>query len=185
MKTTKENRKVKYTKKVIREAFIELLDQKELHQISVTDVCKLADINRGTFYAHYKDVYDLLEKLEDEIFNQVKIYIDAMTLEQIIDELLPKVLILILENQDLARVIFLNIKDNRIIEKALELVAQSKLKDLKVEGKVISELELDYYMNYIVGGMFAIIQTWLKRDFKDSPQQIMQYLKDINNLEIA
>lgn len=185
MKTTKENRKVKYTKKVIREAFIELLDQKELHQISVTDICKLADINRGTFYAHYKDAYDLLEKLEDEIFNQVKIYIDAMTLEQMNDELLPKILILIQENQDLARVIFLNIKDNRIIEKALELVAQSKLKDLKVEGKVISQIELDYYMNYIVGGMFAIIQTWLKRDFKESPQQILQYLKDINNLEIA
>ena len=44
------NRRTLYTKKVIKESLIELLKTREIHQVTVTDICKKADINRGTFY---------------------------------------------------------------------------------------------------------------------------------------
>ena len=47
------NRRTLYTKKVIKESLIELLKTREIHQVTVTDICKKADINRGTFYTHY------------------------------------------------------------------------------------------------------------------------------------
>lgn len=56
--------RVRYTKKVIREVFLSLLREKSVKQITVTELCQLADINRATFYKHYRDVFDLLEQIE-------------------------------------------------------------------------------------------------------------------------
>lgn len=54
------------TKNHIKRALSELLTQKHLEQISVTEICKTAKINRGTFYLHYKDKYDMMEKIREE-----------------------------------------------------------------------------------------------------------------------
>lgn len=60
------DRRTRYTLGVIREAFFELLREKGFEKTSVTDICKRADINRGTFYLHYEDKYALLNHLIDE-----------------------------------------------------------------------------------------------------------------------
>ena len=51
------DRRTKYTKSVIRQALFDLLKEKPLNKITVTDICKMADINRSTFYSYYEDVY--------------------------------------------------------------------------------------------------------------------------------
>lgn len=55
------------TKKAIRAAFVELAKERELNQITVTDIAKRADINRKTFYAHYSSIDDILTEMEDEL----------------------------------------------------------------------------------------------------------------------
>lgn len=61
-----ENRRVKMTKRMIKDALLELLEQEPLSKISVTDLCKLADVNRATFYAYYSDTQALLREIEDD-----------------------------------------------------------------------------------------------------------------------
>lgn len=60
------DRRVKYTKMIIRETFINLLEKKNINKITVSEICKEADINRATFYRYYLDVYDLYDKVRDE-----------------------------------------------------------------------------------------------------------------------
>jgi len=62
----KTDRRTLYTQSVIKDAFIKLLQRKHIGKITVTEICKLAEINRATFYIHYHDPYDLMEKLEAE-----------------------------------------------------------------------------------------------------------------------
>ena len=62
MKKVTNDHRSRVTKMLIRKAFMELLRQKPLASISVKELCELAGINRGTFYSHYQDVYDLLWK---------------------------------------------------------------------------------------------------------------------------
>lgn len=65
--------RVVVTEKWIKKAFIDLLMVKPIYCIKVKEVCENAGINRGTFYLHYKDIYDLLDKLKSELlegFNQ-------------------------------------------------------------------------------------------------------------------
>ena len=52
------------------------MEKKELRKITVTEITKKANINRGTFYLHYFDIYDMVEKLEDEIITKIKKIVD-------------------------------------------------------------------------------------------------------------
>ncbi len=71
-----EDRRTKYTRKVIRDALMELLNTKPYSKISVTEICRLAEINRGTFYIHYYDVDDVLDDILEQSFSDVSGTID-------------------------------------------------------------------------------------------------------------
>ena len=66
------DRRVKYTKKVIKETFLNLLETKDISQITVKEICEIADVNRATFYRYYLDIYDLLEKIEEDLIEDLK-----------------------------------------------------------------------------------------------------------------
>ncbi|MGA4719868.1 TetR/AcrR family transcriptional regulator [Fictibacillus nanhaiensis] len=59
------------TKKLIRDAFLELISQKGFTSITVQDIADTATIGRGTFYLHYKDKYDLLDQLTDQTLTKL------------------------------------------------------------------------------------------------------------------
>ena len=65
------DRRSRYSKKVIKEALLELLNKKKLDEITVVDVCRKADVNRGTFYKYYRDVPNLYSEMEDEFINKI------------------------------------------------------------------------------------------------------------------
>ena len=66
------DRRTKYTKKIIKDTFIDLSSEKDINKVTVSEICKIADINRATFYRYYLDVYDLLDKMEEEFVDAVK-----------------------------------------------------------------------------------------------------------------
>lgn len=70
---TKKDRRSLYTEKVIKEAFITLLDQKPLEKTSISEICRLADINKSTFYLHYQNEHDILKEFEDELVKEFAI----------------------------------------------------------------------------------------------------------------
>ena len=74
-KQKKEDRRVKYTKMVLKESLIDLLSQKDISAITIKQICEEADVNRTTFYTHYADQYDLLRQIEDELLQNLKAYI--------------------------------------------------------------------------------------------------------------
>ena len=68
----KERRDVTRTKKAIENAYIELLIRKGYERITVNEVIELADVSRGTFYAHYRDIPDLEDKVEEKVLNVLR-----------------------------------------------------------------------------------------------------------------
>ena len=60
------------TKKAIREAFLNLLSKKSIYKITVAEVSQEADLGRGTFYLHYKDIFDLYDHIENELFSEIE-----------------------------------------------------------------------------------------------------------------
>ncbi|MEG1931694.1 MAG: TetR/AcrR family transcriptional regulator, partial [Pygmaiobacter sp.] len=62
------DRRIRKTRRILRQS---LMSEKKLREITVKELCDVADVNRGTFYSHYSDVYDLFEKIEDAIFEEL------------------------------------------------------------------------------------------------------------------
>ncbi len=164
----KGNRRILYTKKVIKESLIELLQHKKIHEVTVTDICKKANINRGTFYTHYKDAYDLLKSIEDELFNQILEYIEETPVEDYKNILLLKALELIDENKELCRILFSKQMENNIMDRIIYIANKSEI-DKLISSSKVDDVFLDYFIKYSVGGVFSVIQTWLENDLNESP----------------
>lgn len=71
-KVRKEDRRTKYTRQAIKDTFLALLEKKSFSKITVTEICKLAEINRGTFYLHYYDMDDVLDDILTEMLKDTK-----------------------------------------------------------------------------------------------------------------
>ena len=72
-----EDRRLTKTRHAIRETFLLLLKEKNIDKITVAELCRRADVGRGTFYLHYNDIYDLYNHIEAEVFNELSSFFDA------------------------------------------------------------------------------------------------------------
>lgn len=66
------DRRIARSKRALRTAIIELMEERGLDGLSVNDLCARADLNRGTFYNHFHDKDDLLTTLEDEVIDELE-----------------------------------------------------------------------------------------------------------------
>lgn len=78
METRKTDRRTSYTKDLIKTTLLSLMEKKEFTKISVTTLCKTADINRGTFYLHYCDSYEVLDELIHDMMQETTSLIDHL-----------------------------------------------------------------------------------------------------------
>ena len=81
-----ESRRIKLTKRIIKTAFIELLHKKSLEQITVTELCSAADVNRSTFYDHYSDFNMLLREIESDFLKQMPFLNETLTKKDTLTE---------------------------------------------------------------------------------------------------
>jgi len=174
----KGNRRILYTKKIIKDSLLNLLESKKIHQVTVTDICKNANINRGTFYTHYKDAYDLLQSMEDEFFNQILEYIEETPLEDYKDVLLLNALKLIKENKELCKILFCHNIENNIMDRIFLLARKAEI-DKLISSSKVDDVFLDYFIKYNVGGVFSVVQTWLENDLNESPEEIVNIINNI------
>ena len=79
-----DSRRVRMTKRIIKEALLDLMESKSINRISIKEICELADVNRSTFYAHYDNQFQLLEEIEEDIVSEIpriNLYHDEPVLE--------------------------------------------------------------------------------------------------------
>lgn len=182
MKKITVDRRTIRTKKMIRSALAELIDEKGFNNISVTDLTKRADINRGTFYLHYVDKYDLLEKIENEIIQEIEEetkHIDSVDMMNIdaSNEPLPfmvKLFEYFRENSVIIKSI-LGPKGDPTFERKIKkfiganLFEKQKFEKFNIDEAIISE---EYFIQYILSADLGVIQHWLEKNMKESPEEM-------------
>ncbi len=84
MSINENDSRVRRTKKLIRQGLVELSKTKSISKITVKELTDRVEINRGTFYLHYKDVYDLVDSIEDELYNSFENLFSHITSEQVL-----------------------------------------------------------------------------------------------------
>jgi len=181
MERKKTDRRVLYTKMVLRDSLLELMKEKSIEKITPTELCRKADINRNTFYSHYYSPMELLKSIEDEIYDKVEHSLDITLQNDDITGLLTEICMVIYDNKDLCRVLFSKYGDKDFLERIVNLAhdkSVEKWKQVAMEGK--EELLEDLY-TYLVNGSMAVIQKWTQTDMKKSPEEIADFIEKVTN----
>lgn len=166
---TPNNKRKKESQKKIQKVFVQLIQTKEINQISVTEICKKANINRSTFYANYLDVYDLADKITEQIEKEVSLlYQEERETKNNTNDYLK---------------LFQRIKDNQIFYKTYFKLNREKRFMIKEYDTNLSKIMyndqyIDYHLEFFMAGLNAIVRKWLENDCKESPEIINQILKD-------
>lgn len=154
-------------KKII-DAFMNLYKEYPIEKISIKTITDRAGLNRGTFYLHYLDIYDLLKKIEAKYHNISKYIatysVNALTNNQNLEEVLPSMKFYS-ENLEYYKVLLCMDRKSR-----LPSMIKSELKDAyKRNYNIVSECDDDlkeYILEYIVSAQVATIIYWINNDMK-------------------
>ncbi len=164
---TKNNRRRQETVNKIETVFMEFLKTKELSQIKVSAICKKAEINRGTFYANFIDIYDLAEKLHTKLKNEVNQLFEAKLNPQYTEINFLSLFQHIKENQDIYSFYFkLGYDDSNDL----------KLYDIFQDRHNFRKEYIDYHIAFFKGGFNTIVKKWLAGGCKETPCQMRDIL---------
>lgn len=168
----KDDRRVKYTKMVLKDSFILLLEKKDISQITVKEICEKADINRATFYSHYTDVYDLLKRIENELLENINLYLSQLYHKgkKVNEtELTEKIFAYIKENARLCKLLLSERGDLSFQKKVMILVYDRIITDLTDNNKISRE-DAEYVYSFAITGCVGIVQKWFDDNMKKSPR---------------
>ncbi|UQZ33101.1 TetR/AcrR family transcriptional regulator [Paenibacillus sp. PK3_47] len=162
------------TKAAVKQAFLTLLDKKSISKITIYEITELADIGRGTFYLHYRDIYHLYSEIEAEMFDQLNEFYDAsfpIRDRQDILQFFNKITEYIYHNKTLF---------NMMINPEDTLLTPDKFKRF-FKGKILQEmLNEEKYPDvptvfeeteslFIAAGVSGVLENWIMRGMEEEP----------------
>ena len=173
------DRRVKYTKKVLKETLLNFLEEKDISEISITEICREADINRGTFYRYYDDIYDLLKGIEQEFIDEIKSSdsIERMQ-EETIYSFTKNILTIFENNKKLVKILFNTDRNIYFIDEVLEIAYD---KCINHWGQLLNEKnnkELENAVIFIFNGALGVINYWVKNDFDTPSDDLAKYIEN-------
>lgn len=170
MANVNNNRRKQATVAAVETAFMRLLENAEVKDVKITDICKLAGINRSTFYANYLDVYDLTDKIKEKIaFGLRDLYKPEIAKREHSYDFI-KLLNHIYDNKTLYRIGFkLGVED---FVKKLELEYDRKRAAVFYNDKFI-----DYHMQFFRSGFTAVLKKWLDGNCRETPEEILSIIQ--------
>lgn len=163
----KNNKRRKDSQEKIEKSFIELLQTRELKDITVSDIIKSTGLNRSTFYANYMDILDLADKTRKNLEN---------TFSNLFAEYDY------FHERSGALLMFSHIKENQIFYKTyFKLCYDDKhlisTYDDERAKKECLDKNLVYHIEFFRNGLNAIIKLWLKNGCQESPEEMAEVLK--------
>ncbi|MDO4301875.1 MAG: TetR/AcrR family transcriptional regulator [Clostridia bacterium] len=164
---TKNNKRRRESIKKIEKVFIELIQTKEISEISVSDICKRAELNRTTFYSNYIDIYDLADKMLEKLENEVK---EIYSFEREHHY-----------NSNNYLKLFQHIKDNQIFYKTYFKLSGSNqnkvyLYDIKQARTYFNEKHIKYHIEFFKAGFNAIVKIWLDNGCEETPEEMVEII---------
>lgn len=165
--TKKCDRRVLKTKRAIRGAFIKLLTEKDINEITIKNIADEADVDRKTLYNYYANIYEIREEFENELAGFLEEAIQKIDLKKNIDnpqhifEILTE---LINTNFELYSYLMRMNANSHIVRK-IYAVLKSSIRYVMAENNLISEPEnLDLCVDFITSGMISVYQNWFNSD---------------------
>ena len=176
-----EHRNAARSRRLIKQAFGELLNEKDLHKITVTDIVERANISRGTFYAHYLDVYDLNAAIQNNIMETLDYVIQKSGSMALILDPTPFVRdgMLFLEQNKTYYALFTNSSQGEIIvDRVISYVLNLCAPVIVEKVPPADLLPVKAFVTYSLGAFKRVVLSWFSGELEASAQEIASYMSE-------
>lgn len=168
------------SKESLMSAIIGLMGKKKLEELTISEICQEADVNRNTFYSHYSSVRELFEEMNgkymEALFASAKVFDEPndSTIKNLVN-----VLDKMKEKGNLTKIIFSESNSIKHLNTLLQILFPTSIIDnLKIEN-----LSLDECHAFLIGGITSLILRWIENDFQESPKnfgrKIFNFIEEI------
>lgn len=173
------DKRVIKTKQMIRDSFFRLMKEKPMEKITVSDVVRNADINRSTFYFYYDDIFDMIEQINNEIFDYFNKEIVSTSFKftgvEDYEKYIERYLVFCTQNVELCRFITTNGCNNDLanrIRKSIEAVIPNS-------AAVFSKNEPEHYLTtFAINAILFTILEWIDDEMKVPPSEMARFLTE-------
>ena len=164
------------TKERLKRALLDLLAERGLDEISISEVCDKAGVNRNTFYSHYLSVKELLEEIEaqflEDLMGAINISADSI---RSVSGLLSLILGKVRENSDMCTLIFSEHGDRTFLRSILLFALPNAVANW-ADMLLLDEKDARTLFFFISGGAVSVIEEWVRDGFTESEAQIVRKL---------
>lgn len=162
----KTDARVRYTISALKQSFLKLLKTKPVNKITVKEVCDVAELNRATFYTHFSDCYDLLERIENDLiedFTKSLKYVNTFDVTRLIEAIYD----MIDKNYEVCKVLVFENANVSLLNKMIDIAKKASILTWKKELTKAKSEELDMLYTHLSHGlMCVVIDTYGKYDKK-------------------
>jgi AcrR family transcriptional regulator len=186
--------KVTKTKELLRDTLVDLIEEKGLNATSVRDITLKAGLNRGTFYLHYRDKHDLMEKSQNELLKglhekikQLKPYeFDKYYSKDMIYPPILQLFYYLMENKRFIKIMISSNGDPAFPKKIKEYIKESFYEKLNIiKDQYIIDIPHEYTTAFISSAFFGLIEQWIEKDEQNTPEEMailhMKMLKSMKH----
>ncbi|HML36176.1 MAG TPA: TetR-like C-terminal domain-containing protein [Bacillota bacterium] len=177
-----ESRKVAKTKGIIKDAFLELCKENKLEKISIKDITTNAHINRSTFYLYYKDIYDLLESIENEFLadftNKIKDVYTIILKDGDIYPIIPS--LEFYQKYSKYLMVLLGSNGDPVFAHKLKAIIKNNLSELLKSEELQTVPYLDYIIEYLASAQIGVLTYWLQSEMMLPMEVIGDLLKKMS-----
>lgn len=175
-----EDRRVKRTKRILRECLFNILETKSIDDITVKELTEAADVNRSTFYFYYNDINDMMMQIQNDIydvFEEKVLLIQAkfVTVEDFTDYLI-RFLNFCKEYEKICKFVISNDPNNFLSKK----IKKNLLKHIPDSSKAFPENDPRRYLTcFAVSAMWETVIEWMYDGMKVPPEKMADFLASV------
>lgn len=182
MAERKEYRSAVRSRKMIRQAFYEVLKEKNFEKITVTDIVKKADINRSTFYAHYPDVMGVVEEIQDEILDYTQNFMESIDFKDFYRNPKPylqNIVKLVAENNELYRLLMTSAMATKQLERIKYILIERTIETVKAPELFQDRFSLEFSVRFFMGGVADVYTQWLYGEIDCTIEKLTDQLAEM------
>lgn len=175
MKNRKPDRRTKKTEAAIKGAVLSLIAEKDANKITIQDIADKADINRATFYLHYYDVYDALDKIENESIAKINELISNYPIEMLVKspyDFLQSLTAPLYEDIELIKKLSKSKYWAIFINKAKVVIEEKYIQNNLVMNAFTKDPKYRYCLSFIISGTAGFIADWINDGMKEPLSEV-------------
>lgn len=172
-----EDRRVRRTRRLLKESLLGLMKQKGFSEISVRDVTDSADMNRSTFYLHYTDTVQLLQSAEEDLLAEAQKLVDTHIQESVTDRtvrhLFEPILDFVVEHREICTILFENNEVSQFTEHLQQLIQSSGAEVIRAWFQPKDDQQVSYLLGFITYGLIGLIREWFQGNMELPKEELL------------